>query len=317
MKTIMFTVILVIISFFLFNCQKSGYEEGYKKIAFAYFGPDPITDIVINGYIDGLEKNGFIKGKNLKVTRIHASGEIANIPIMLLSLENQNFDIIVPMSTPVLTSAVNIIKRTNVVFVYTFDPIGAGVGTDFENHLPNFTGVASFPDIKNTVNLIFQLFPDVKRIGTLYNPSEANSVKAVNEFKKHLTQASLVELHVSGTSEVYQTAQALVSRNIDVFWCVSDNTVYQAFEGVVKASQIYNIPLIINDIDFVERGALAGLGINWYPSGFEAGLIASKVLNGSNPKYIPIKNVAENKIVVNKEVAERINFSFPKNLIFK
>jgi putative tryptophan/tyrosine transport system substrate-binding protein len=313
MKKIYYLVFIILFSVFIIGCQKSGIYNDYKKIAFAYFGPDPICDIVIQGYIDGLKEKGFIEGENLKVTKTHASGETANIPTMLLALENQNYDIIVPMSTPILTSAVHIIKRTNVVFVYTFDPIGAGVGKDFDNHLPNYTGVASFPDIKNTVELIFNLFPNATKIGTIYNPAEANSVKAVNEFKKYLKNGSLVELQVSNTNEVYHTAQALVARGIDVFWCVSDNTVYQAFEGIVKASQTYNIPLIINDIDFVNRGALAGLGINWYPSGFEAGLLAAKVLNGENPKYIPIKNVAENKIVVNHQIAEKMEYVFPEN----
>ncbi|HPG29190.1 MAG TPA: ABC transporter substrate-binding protein [bacterium] len=287
------------------------------KIAFAHFGPDIVADNVIKGYIDGLKKSGFIENENLDIIIKHSSGEIANIPLMLQSLESQGLDLIVPMTTPVLTAACGIIKKTKVVFVYTYDPIGAGTGKNFNEHLPNFTGVGSFPPIEDTMKFILELFPSAKKIGVLYNPAEANSVKAIEAAKTYLSDKNIKfeEVSISGTNEIFQGAKSVISREIDVFWGAGDNTVFQAFDGVVKAASESKIPLIINDIEFVEAGALAGVGISWFKSGFEAGLIAARVLKGEPVSKIPIINIAERKIILNNKIAESLNFKFPDKII--
>ncbi|MBP7654792.1 ABC transporter substrate-binding protein [Candidatus Dependentiae bacterium] len=287
------------------------------KIGFANFGPDIVADNVIKGYIDGLKTENIIEGINLKIVYKHAAGEIVNIPMMLQSLESAGLDLIVPMSTPVLTAACGILKKTNVVFVYTYDPIAAGAGKTFTEHLPNFTGVGSFPPIEDTMKFILELFPNTKKIGVLYNPAETNSVKAVNTAKAFLSDKKIKveEVTISGTNEIFQGAKSVISRGIDVFWGAGDNTVFQAFDGVVKAASESKIPLIINDVEFVESGALAGVGISWYNSGFEAGKIAAKVLLGQNPSAIPIINIAARKIVLNHNTAEKLKIKFPQKII--
>jgi putative ABC transport system substrate-binding protein len=66
-----------------------------------------------------------------------------------------------------------------VVFTYCSDPIAAGAGKSFTNHLPHVTGIGSFPPVQDMVNVIRQTLPGAKTIGTIYNASEANSVKVI------------------------------------------------------------------------------------------------------------------------------------------
>ncbi len=82
----------------------------------------------------------------------HAQGEISNIPPILLDFANRDLDLITPMTTPVLTAAATVVKQRPVVFTYVYDPIVAGVGKTATDHLPNFTGVGSFPPIGDTVD---------------------------------------------------------------------------------------------------------------------------------------------------------------------
>jgi putative ABC transport system substrate-binding protein len=287
------------------------------RIAFASFGPDPAADIAIQGYLDGLRNEGIEEGRNLTVLRQHGSGEIAQLPAMMQSLEAQGFDLIVPMSTPGLAAAFGAIKKTPMVFVYTYDPLGAGAGKSFEDHLPHVTGVASFPPIEGTLDLIFQLFPNVRKIGTIYNASEANSVKAIGVARDILKArgVTLEEISIAGTGEVFLGAQALVARNPEVIWLTGDNTVMQALEGVIKPVTAAKLPLILNDPEFVDRGALAGVGIGWHASGMAAGKMAARVLRGESPAGIPIVSLSQRNVVLNHALAKKMGVCFPPELV--
>lgn len=294
----------------------NGPAMGYR-IGLVYFAPEEGADLVMQGLFDGLQEEGFEEGRNLEVRRSHAQGEIANIPLLIQNLDGSNLDAIVAMTTPVLTAAASIARNTPVVFTYIYDPIAAGVGTSRTDHLPLVTGVGSFPPIEDTVDTIQQLVPGVTAVGTLYNSSEANSVKAISVARPIFEQRGidLQEVAVTGTNDVFQAAQVLTNRGIQALWVTGDNTALQAFDGIVKAAQDAGLPLIINDPEFVERGALVGVGLGWYETGRGASGILARVLRGENPADIPFEEVAVRKLVLNQSVADTLGITFPANMV--
>ena len=287
------------------------------KVGIAYFGPDPGVDSGMQGLVDGLKELGFVEGKNLQLMKAHAQGEMGNIPSILQNFANQDLDLIVPMTTPLLTGAIGLVKKKPVVFTVVYDPINAGAGPTREEHVPNVTGVGSFPPIPDTVQLIRDLVPGVRRVGTVYNNAEANSRKVISvardEFRRQ--GMTLEEVTITNTSEVFQAAQVLTARRIQALWITGDNTVLQAFEGVVKVANDNRLPLIINDPEFTDRGALACAGLGFYQSGRAAAVLAARVLLGEDPRHIPIEEVAVKKLVLNKQVARKLGVTFSPALL--
>ena len=289
---------------------------GTYRIGIAYFAPEEGNDLCMRGLIDGLREQGFVEGHNLVILRAHAQAEISNIPAMLQNFDSQGLDLIIPMTTPCLTAACTMVRKTPVTFVYVYDPVAAGAGKSLTDHLPNVTGVGSFPDLAETFDVIRQLVPNVSSIGTLYNSSEANSRKAVSVGRELCEKRGLhlQEVAVTSTSEVFQAAQVLATRDIQALWVSGDNTALQAFPGIAKVAADHRLPLIINDPEFVQKGALAAVGIGWYRSGFEAGRMASRVLRGERTSSIPMLNVVEKKLVLNPAVARTLGITLPGDL---
>lgn len=305
----------------LAGCGRESGGEGdggrVYRIAFASFGPDEAADNAVKGTLDGLRAAGFEEGRNLKVLHRHAAGDVSQLYPMMQALDSQGLDLIVPMTTPGVAAACNAIKQTPMVFVYTYDPLGAGAGQSLENHLPLMTGVASFPPVEQTMEVILQLVPQARKIGTLYNAGEANSVKAVGVARRVLAArgVALEEVTVAGTGDVLLGAQALLARHLDAVWVTGDNTVIQALEAVIGQTSAAKLPLILNDPEFVDRGALVGVGIGWQASGLAAGALAARVLGGESPAGIPIQEVAQRRIVLNLELAKKLGIVFPAELL--
>ena len=282
-------------------------------IGLTYFGPDATFDVSMKGLWDGLKQLGFVKDSNLKVISQHANGEIANLQPIHLNMDNQLVDLIVVTSTPGITAAISAVKKHPMVFTMTYTPLEAGAGKSYTDHLPNMTGVGSFPPVEKTFDFIKDVFPDASRIGTLYNSSEANSVKVVETAREYSKTKGieLIETTVTNTSEVFQAASALCMRNIDALWITGDNTAVQAIHGIIKVCRDNKVPLILNDVDYVDEGALAAVGIGWYKTGIHTAPYVARVLNGESPALIPIVNYVEEEIKLNLKVANELNIRFP------
>ncbi|MGB7292873.1 MAG: ABC transporter substrate-binding protein [Thermodesulfobacteriota bacterium] len=287
------------------------------RIGLVYFAPEPGAEACMDGLFNGLRDLGFVEGKNLEVRKAHAQGEIVNIPSILQNFDSQNLELIISMTTPCLTAACSVVRDTPVVFTYVYDPIAAGAGKSFTEHLPNVTGVGSFPPIEDTIDVIKKLVPNVRSVGTLYNSSEANSRKVISVARElfHKQGIKLEEVTVTTTNEVFQAVQALGTRKIEALWITGDNTALQAFEGIAKIAAELRLPLIINDPEFTERGALVAVGIGWYQTGYAASKTVARILLGESPAKIPFENVAVKQVVLNQEVARKLGITFPEELI--
>src|SRR6266567_2017750 len=287
------------------------------KIGLAYFAPEPSWEICLKGLFDGLRKLGLEEGKNLEVRRAHAQAEIPNIPAVLQNFDGSDVDLIVAMTTPVISGAAGLVKRKPVVLTYCSDPIAAGAGQSFTNHLSHMTGIGTFPPVQEMVNLIRGTVPGIKTVGTIYNASEANSRKVVEVARELFAKAGikLEEATVTSSSDVLQAAQALVSRGAQAFYIQGDNTVAQAFDVVVKAANDARVPLFNDDPDFAARGAVACVGVGYYESGLAAARPIVRVLLGESPAGIPIENVSRKRVMLNEALAKNLDLTFPPDIV--
>ncbi|MFW9613100.1 MAG: ABC transporter substrate-binding protein [Macellibacteroides fermentans] len=304
--------------------HKSGQSTGLYaqkgrtyKIGLTYFAPDPTLDAALVGLWNGMKQLGFVKDSNLVVLAQHANGEISNLQSVHLNMDNEDIEMILVTSTPGISAAVSTVTKHPMVFSMTYTPLEAGAGKSNTDHLPNITGVGSFPPVEKTIDFIQDVFPKTKRIGTLYNSSEINSVKVVEVARKYLEKngITLIENTVVNSSEVFQAASALCMKNIDVMWVSGDNTALQSMSGIAKVCMENKIPLILNDVDYVKMGALAAVGIGWYATGLHTAPFVARVLNGDSPAEIPIENFVEEQIVVNPEIAEKLKVTIPQKYL--
>ena len=93
------------------------------KIGLVYFGPDEAADMCMKGLFDRLKEQGIEERVNLEVRRSHAQGEFANIPLLIQNYDSSDVDVIVALTTPVLTAAAAMARSKPVVFTYVYDPI--------------------------------------------------------------------------------------------------------------------------------------------------------------------------------------------------
>ena len=284
------------------------------KVALVYLAPSPATDLCVQGLLDGLQTGGITEGKNLELTRGDAQGDMINVPAILQNYDNADIDLIMTVSTPCLTGACNRVKHKPVVFTCVSDPIAAGVGASRTEHLPFLTGVGSFPAVARHLGMMQKLIPGLRTVGTFYNPSEANSQKEMSVAREVYRDRgiNLEEVTVSSSSEVLQAVQILAGRGVQVIWAPADNIAIEGYSGAVKGAEDAKLPLISDICALLSKGGLACSGFSPHDSGLAAGKLAAKVLQGANPRELPIEEVAVEQTFISKSNAEKLHLSIPK-----
>jgi putative ABC transport system substrate-binding protein len=283
------------------------------KAAIVYFARDVGTDECVQGLIDGLSASGFEEGQNLEVRRTDAQGEMINIPAILQNYDSSDVDLIMTISTPCLAGACNKVKHKPVVFTCVTDPIAAGAGKTRTDHLPFVTGVGSFPPVSRSLDMMQKLVPGLRTVGVMYNPAEANSAKELTVAREIFRSRGvrLEEVAIASSNEVLQAVQILVGRDIQIVWVPGDNTAIEGYEGAVKGAKDARLPLITDECTELPRGGLACLGISLHQAATASGKLAGRVILGTNPKEIPLGEVAVEQVGISRGNARQLGITIP------
>ena len=286
------------------------------------YGPDPSTKAAYDGLLEGLAEAGYVEGENLTVDFRDCGGDQATIEATAREFAAAGLDAVVPLTTPCLVAAATYVKDTPVVFTSVYDPMAAGVAASPEDHPANLTGVYSPPPVEATVALIASWLPDVRVVGTAYNPDEANSSSAVARMGEACAAHGrrLAKLTVRSAADVAPGLEAFLgggqqaggAGDPGVLYVTGDNTVMGEFAAVARLARRAGVPLFINDVSFVGRGAVAGLGPDFAHAGVAGGRLLARVLDGADPASLPLHLDDATLLSVNEAAARAVGLEIPE-----
>ncbi len=265
------------------------------------------------GLLTALAERGFANGEGLDLQVFSPEGDMPAAVSMAQNACGGEYDLVLTISTPMLQVAAAANKAGKAVHVFgaVTDPYAAGVGINRENHRDHpawLAGVGTFQPVREAVLLCRRLYPGLKRVGTVMNPSEACSRACFDLAKKTCEEIGIEFLSVTAdnSSAVYEAASALTSQGIQAFIVGGDNTVESAFESLVRAADAAGIPVIGYAAANARKGALAGLGADYVDVGRFQGYLAAEILKGASPADIPVENVMPLKCSLNKTVLKKL-----------
>ncbi|TXD97582.1 ABC transporter substrate-binding protein [Psychrobacter frigidicola] len=284
-----------------------------KTLAITQIVEHPSLDDMRRGIIDELADNGYIEGQNLTVNFQSAQGNTATAGQIAKQFVGDNPDAIVAISTPSAQSIVSATSSIPIVYTAVSDPMGAKLLTaDGKPFQDNLTGLSSQLPLNPQLDLLQQIKPDLKTIGYVYSPGEANSVSLRNELKKVLPARNLFLLDIPANrpTDIGMATRSLQGR-ADIIYTSFDNNVASAFEAMTLAANEIRIPIIASDEFSVQRGATAALGVNDYDFGRVTGKMVYRILNGEAVNTIKPEVMNELTLYVSPKHAKAQGVSLP------
>lgn len=320
-KLLAWGMMLVLLLTVATGCGGSSSSDGQKdtekkvKLGIIQVAEHPALDAARQGFLDTLEENGYVEGKNLIVDYGNAQGDQTALKTIAKKLVTGNCDLILAIATDSAQAVAAETTKIPILITAVTDPVAAKLVQSNEKPGTNVTGTNDMNPVKEQVELLQKLAPQTKRIGVIYNAGEVNSVVQVDMVKDTASKAGLkvVEATVSNTSEVMQAAQSLVGR-ADAFYIPTDNTVSSSVESIIKVAEANAIPVVVGEAAMVDRGALATIGIDYYKLGKQTAEMALRVLKGEKPQEMPVEGQKDMDLVLNMKAAKAMKVTIPEDI---
>lgn len=292
------------------------HAEDTRVVAITQIVEHPALDAAHQGVVDELAERGYREGENLRLMHESAQGNSAIASQIARKFVGESPDVIVAIATPSAQTVAAAAREIPVVFSAVTDPVAAKLVKSWEAPGANITGVSDMLPIEKHLDMLQRVMPDAKRIGTVYNPGEANAAALVELLEERLSARGLelVKGAATKTSEVLGAARSLVGK-ADAIYLTTDNTVISAAEAVISVGERAKIPVFAADTATVERGAVAALGFNYYNHGRQTGAMVARVLEGASTADMPVEIMEELDLYVNPEAGERMGITLSEDLI--
>jgi len=289
------------------NSQATKNEKVYK-IGVSQIVDHPALNAAKQGFKDALAKAGIKADYDDKI----ANNEMSNQTLIMQQFSSDKKDLVYAITTPTAQAAKNQVdKNIPVVFASVTDPKSAGlVG------ISNVTGTSGAAPVEENLKLMKELFPKAKNIGIIYNSSEQNSVSEVNNLKRLAPKYgfNVVDKSVTNGTELVSAAN-LVVKQADLLYAIQDNTVASYISAILDIFNREKKPIFGTNNIYSNAGGFISQGTTDYDIGYRSGEIAAQILKGGKkPNEIPIENVKDLKIEVNKQNMELLGIKIPESI---
>ena len=271
------------------------------------------------GMIAGLADNGFVEGENLVVKQENAQNDQSNLQSIAQAFIADEVDLILAIATPAAQVMAANTEEIPIVGTAITSFEGAGLVESDEAPGYNVTGTNDMNPVEEQVNLLLQLKPDAKVIGTIYTAAEVNSQIQVDLLDKVAAAKGLTveKRTIQNVNDIQQAAQSLVGV-ADALWLPTDNNVASAMPNVVGVTDPAGIITITGEESMTVAGGTATYSFSYYDIGYNAGVMAAQILKGeADPATLPVQSPKAEDLtaVLNMEAIAALGVEVPQDLM--
>ena len=292
-------------------------EDRSAKIGLLQIVDDPLMQECRRGFVEVLNEGLPGLGREVDVEWVNAEGSNLALKPILLSFMRERKDLIVTLGSPCLDRAVSVVAEIPVVFGVVINPMLLGLNIDKRSGYPNFTGSYSEPPLEELGAIIRRLMPNLRVLGTIWNPSEINSRYEMYHLRRFCEKYGyeLKETRIRSIDELEARTQLLLDWEPEAVVILADNTVLEGFGRVAPMIKDQGIP-IFTDIPTIvtKNGADLGWGFDFFEWGKETGRKSLEVLSGKKPLEIPIQEFSVYRLAVNLKSLSEMGLTVPADL---
>ena len=289
-------------------------------VLMAHRESDPEFQNYLEAFRQGLQKFGWIEGRNLKIDIRWGALDDAEVRQKsareLLALKP---DIILTQNTPPTGTMLQQTRTVPVVFVIVTDPVGSRFVESLSRPGGNATGFTIMEPTTSGkwLELLKEIAPQMKRAALLFNP---RTTPYAHYYQKpfHAAAASLgvqaVDATVDSRSDLESvfSAQAKVPNTGLVVMPDGFLNVYR--NEIVLFAARYHLPTVYPWRFFSEIGGLMSYGFDQRDLFRTAAGYIDRILKGEKPADLPVQAPNKYELVINLKTAKALGLNIPLSL---
>lgn len=319
-KLIKTTVCAIVCATLISGCGgKQDSAEKSKKIplvSVAQIVEHKSLNTIRDSFKEEMKTLGYEHGKNITLDFKDAGGQQSVLNSIMSTFAGKKSDVIVAIATPTALAAAKYSKDIPIVFSAVSDPVGAGLLKNPVKPDHNITGTSDEIQVDQILKMALKINPKLKKLGFIYNSSEANSVSNLAKAKKFCKEHNIELVEGSGANiSDIQSAASVLANSCDAIFAPNDNTVASSMSALVETANKKKVPVYTGADSMVSDGGFATIGIDYTDLGKETAKMVDKILKGEKVESIPVKVFKNHlNIYVNEKTMKTLGITLPKDI---
>jgi putative ABC transport system substrate-binding protein len=283
------------------------------------------TDPEFKNYLDafrqGLEKLGWIEGRNIRIdTRWGALDDAQVRERSAKELLALRPDLILTQNTPPTASMLQQTHTVPIIFVIVADPVGSGFVASLPRPGGNVTGftVMEATTAGKWLELLKEIEPRLNRVAFLFNPATAPFAEYyLDPFKTAAASLGMeaIPAPVHDGSELESVIAAQVRGPTTGLIVMPDGFLNEHRAELVLLAARYRIPAIYPWRFFPELGGLLSYGSEQRDLFRLAATYADRILKGEKPADLPVQAPTKYELVINLKTAKALGLTVSPALL--
>jgi ABC-type uncharacterized transport system substrate-binding protein len=280
---------------------------------------DPVAKARIAAFHQGLQKLGWIEGRNLKIEYRVTPGGGEDLRKSAAELVALAPELIVATGTPSVVEQKRATRNIPIVFVLVSDPVAAGLVDGLARPGGNVTGFTNFEYSigGKWLELLKEIAPNVTRAAVLREsfvaagPGQFGAIQAASQPLG--VELRPVDLRDAGNIErdINDFAQTANGGLI-----VTGSPAATVFRNLIyKLAAQYRLPTVFNSRFYVVNGGLISYGPDFIDQFRRAAGYVDLILRGQNPAELPVQTPMKYELVVNMKTARALGIAIPPAIL--
>jgi len=274
---------------------------------------------VLEGLQEGLERLGYVPGKNVTLVVEDTHGAVSDLVQRAAQLAAAKPDVLVTVGTPHTRAASQATTNVPIVFTRVGDPLQYGLIASYASSQNNLTGVSTYsgPLTGKRLELLQEIVPGVKRILAVVAKNEANAQAAFERLAgtAQKLQIQVLRRDVTSREEIEQVLSTMSPGAVEAIFHVPSFLVSAHIDLLIQQARQEKIPLIVHEDSMVDQGALVSYGGHSRPMGVQAAKLVAKILEGTHPAQLPIQTPDKFIMTLNLATAKTIDLALPRTIL--
>jgi putative tryptophan/tyrosine transport system substrate-binding protein len=272
----------------------------------------------VDAFRSGLAELGLIEGRNLLIVFRYGNDAIEQVPRLAAELAQIPVDLIVAQgaAVPVISTLGLSIP---VVYVFSGDPVSAGLATSLAEPKGNMTGLSFMaPDLNGKrLELLREIIPELRRVAVIANPEHPGEhlERSYSENAGRRLGIAIEYFPTRTQDELKAAFNSMTANPPQAISLFADGFAIQNRQQIIDFGTAHLTPVISGWPIFARSGAICTYGPRLIASYRRVANYVDRVLKGARPAELPIEQPTEFELVINVKAAKALGLTIPPRLL--
>jgi putative tryptophan/tyrosine transport system substrate-binding protein len=280
------------------------------KVGILQIADVEVLDQTVAAFEAGMEKA--LAPREVEFELKDAQEETSLIAAISREFAGSDDDMFAVIGTPAVIALAKEETERPIIAIAMGDPVGSKVADSLTEPGTNVTGSIDFVDPSEILPEIEAVTPAPKKLATIYDPSNENSVVWVKALKEAVAETpglSLEEATIGSTEDISAAARSVASSS-EAILIGPDAKVYTGMPAVIAAAEGEGDQLYVVGGEPAE-GVLAAIGPNYPTLGTHTGELAAEVAEGADPATTPYVKPESVEWAVDQPTVQKLGVELP------